>query len=72
MTIYEAIKNEGVEYDTHESDLYIQDTPKNWELLAEYHSEFIGNVTRFRNQRTGNIWLDIPFCNDEWWAKRIK
>lgn len=72
MTIYKAIKKKNIEFSTHESDLYIQDTPENWELIVMYDSEFLTNITRFKNQRTGNIWLDIPFANDEWWDKRIK
>jgi hypothetical protein len=70
-TIYEAIKEKGIEYDTHESDLYLPATEEVSNLLAEYHAEFLSNVTRFRNQINGQIWFDVPFANDLWWQNCI-
>ena len=65
-TIYQALKDAGVETDNHESDLYAKDTDVSREIMKEYPHTFSG----FLNQRDGQMWLDIPFAFDPWWEAR--
>lgn len=69
-TINRQLDDIGAELDGHESDLYVKDEPKIWAVLGAY--EFVCNITRFRSQIDGQIWLDIPFANDDFWDKRRK
>ncbi len=71
MTIYEKVKTAGLEYDTHESDLYVKDGPEIQELLKDY--KYRSNVTGFISNIDKKRWLDIPFAFDPWWdrAERI-
>jgi hypothetical protein len=71
-TLFEAVKEKNIPYDTHESDLYLPDTKEVHLLLAEYYTEFLSNIRRFKNQLNGEIWLDVPFENSEWWDKRTE
>ena len=67
MTIYDEMKAAGVEMDSHESDLYVKNTPEAREIVAGY--EYKSNVTGFTSQIDGAHWLDIPFAYDPWWTR---
>ena len=66
--LFEAVKAQGIAYDNHESDLYVEATPEARALVAQY--ECRGNVTGFRHQVTGRPWLDVPFAFSPWWDAR--
>ena len=67
-TLFDTIKTEGIEYSNHESDLYLPDTPRVREILKDFPGK---SETRFRNQITGTVWLEIPFAYLPWWEKRL-
>ena len=67
-TINQQLKEAGLELDSHESDLYVKNSDQARLIIAGY--EFQQNVTHFRSQIDGKIWLDIPFACDNWWQKR--
>lgn len=69
MTIYEEMKAHGVAIDSHESDLYVEDTPTSRVILAG-HSGFASTAKRFTNQVTGTTWIDIPFAYDPFWKNK--
>ena len=70
-TIFDKVKELGIEYDKHESDLYIPMTPITTKLVKEYeHKE---NVTKFISNSDGLVWYDIPFAFDDFWKnKRVR
>ena len=66
--IYDRMVAAGVEISHHESDLYVPDNEITRGIISEYQSK--ESVTRFRNQRTGTLWFDIPFGYKPFWDKR--
>jgi hypothetical protein len=68
MTIYEELKEAGVELDHHCSDLYAKKCPASEAIVARY--KFKTNVTLFRSQIDGEPWYDIPFAFDPQWDNR--
>jgi hypothetical protein len=68
-TLFEAIKQSGVEYSNHESDLYFPDTPQTRAILADFPL-LRSTAQRFRNQINGQPWIDIPFAYLPWWERR--
>jgi len=77
-TIYERAISAGIkcgrssdcEMDSHESDLYLKDTPKARQIVKEWQEESGRNgfVTYFYDD--GKQWMDIPFAYDPFWAKK--
>jgi len=60
-SIYEDIVTEGVEHDSHASDLYVPDTPQVREILAK-HSLVPGwSAQRFTSNIDNKPWLDLPW-----------
>jgi len=70
QTIYQRATAAGIPMDHHESDLYLQDTPEARRILAEWRDESGRDefVTYFRDQETGEQWMDIPFAYDPFWG----
>lgn len=68
MSIYTQLKAIGVPMGSHESDLYVKDTPEGREIVATH--EFFKSITRFRDQIDNEIWFCIPFAYDPWWEAR--
>lgn len=69
MTLYEAIKNAGIETGSHESDLYFPATPAALAILAQFPLEK-NNATFFTNQAPPNVgqrWADVPFAHQPFW-----
>ena len=58
-----------VEFDNHESDLYVKVVPGLMEWLKENY-QFYSNIERFTSQIDGTPWIDIPFADHQWWEKR--
>ena len=70
MNIFEQVKAAGIEYDNHESDLYIPVNDATAALIAQY--EFKANVRVFTCNITKKIWYDIPFAYTPFWDKKKK
>ena len=69
MSIYQEMKDLGVEIDHHESDLYVPVTDETRKIVNDY--EFKGNVTTFVSLVEPNVvWYDIPFAYEPWWEAR--
>jgi hypothetical protein len=69
MSIYTDIKAADLPTDSHESDLYVKDSPEAREILAEHGKKVDGwNVQGFKSAIDGAHWLDIPFAFDPWWT----
>lgn len=58
----------GIAMDSHESDLYVADSPQAREIIGRHGYRF----TTFRNEappHVGEVWLDVPFAFLPWWEK---
>lgn len=69
MSIFKQIKEAGLSYDCHESDLYVEVTPESQKIIDNYI--FKSNVTKFRSQVDQKLYFDIPFAFDPFWEKRL-
>jgi hypothetical protein len=69
VSVYAEVKAAGGYIANHESDLYIENTAENRAILARYPLEK-SNATRFRNNVTGKLCLDIPFGFMPFWETR--
>jgi hypothetical protein len=69
MTLYNELKEAGIPLSSHESDLYFKSTPESLAILEKYPLQR-RNSTRFKNNLNGEIWMDVPFSYDPWWAAR--
>jgi hypothetical protein len=68
-TLYGDLLAAGVPMDSHESDLYFQDTADSRAILARFpESASIARI--FPNQRKGGMWWDVPFAFLPWWERR--
>lgn len=68
-SLFSRIVQAGIPYDSHESDLYLPDTPEVRAILADFPLER-GNATRFRSLVDGTPWLDVPFAFMPYWEER--
>jgi hypothetical protein len=69
-TLFQKIVLAGVEFDHHESDLYLRDCPEAREILEEFPLNK-SNATTFRSEiEPRDMWLDVPFAYEYWWIKR--
>ena len=80
LSIYERAKAAGIKYgrdsdcgmDSHESDLYLKDTPEARRIVEEWREESgrDGFVTYFHID--GAQWMDIPFAFDPFWEAKAR
>jgi len=70
-SLFDAVKLLGIEYDSHESDLYLPAT-KQVQLLLRAHGITPGSktCTVFRHIVHGTNWYDVPFMYSPWWEAR--
>lgn len=68
-TLFETIKAEGIHHASHESDLYLPDTPQVRAILDKFPLQK-SNATRFKNQVNGGTWIDVPFAFLPFWEAR--
>jgi hypothetical protein len=71
-TLYQTLKEAGIETDSHESDLYFPVTEASREILSRFPLQK-GNATTFRNEappHVGERWYDVPFAFDPFWQAR--
>jgi len=66
MSLYDQLKASGAELDSHESDLYVLQTP---ESLAVIKASGLTYST-FINQIDQKVWIDVPFAHAPWWRAR--
>jgi len=66
MNIYNEAKAAGCRIGHHESDLYIEDSPKAREILKRHKMP----AKTFRSE--GASWLDVPFMYDPFWNKKAR
>lgn len=65
-TVYEALKNAGCKIDSHESDLYVEDTQAARNIIAEFDLKMI----EFRSQVNQAMWLELPFMYQPFWDQK--
>lgn len=69
-SLFEAVQAAGLEYDHHETDLYLPATPEALALLACFPLND-SNAEHFRSAIDGSPWIDVPFAYlPAWEAKR--
>lgn len=56
------------DFDSHESDLYVINTPAVRAYLKANYDRW-SNCTFFVSRVTGKGMIDIPFANDDFWEK---
>ena len=71
LSIYQQLKAAGCAIDSHESDLYVEDTETARKIIEQARKGgHPVSPSRFVNQITKTIWIDLPFCFDPWWEAR--
>lgn len=70
-TLFAEIVEAGIKYASHETDLYLPDTPQVREILKRYPLED-GNKTSFKNQVEGGQWFDVPFAYLPAWERKMR
>ena len=70
-TLFGEIVAAGIKHASHETDLYIPDTPEARAILDQFPLEK-RNARRFRNQVEGGTWIDIPFAYLPAWEAKQK
>lgn len=65
-TLYDDLIAAGCETDSHESDLYVADTPEARDIMHKHGT----TGQPFRSNVDGRIWLDVPFEFSPFWRKR--
>lgn len=68
-TLFQKIALAGIEFDHHESDLYIKDTPEAREILEQFELQN-KNAQRFTSEIDKTPWIDVPFSYEPFWIKR--
>ena len=68
-TLYQALKAAGCEIDSHCSDLYVRDTVRARDIIAEF-PEHIRELRFFVSPVDNRPWLEIPFAYDPYWNAR--
>lgn len=68
-SLYRDLAAAGLQLDSHESDLYVEDTPEARAILAR-HPTHQTNARPFRHAVTGKSWLDVPFAFEPFWQKK--
>ena len=63
--IYAEVRDKGISYDFHCSDLYIPVNKETRELVSSY--EYYMNVTIFYSD--DEAWFEIPFAYNPHWDK---
>ena len=68
-TVYTELLKAGLVTGTHCSDLYAKYCPET-KAIAEKHGKTGVLLTVFRNQISGELNYELPFCYDEFWKER--
>lgn len=73
-TLFERVRESGIPYASHESDLYVQKGEKLTEILRDFPLER-SNATSFAYQggeHHGELWADIPFAYLPFWQSKAE
>lgn len=71
-SLFQTIKEAGIPFDNHESDLYVPDTPQVREILEQSCFSTL-KPEWFINQappHKGETWVDIPFAYEPFWERK--
>lgn len=74
QSLYQALQSAGIPTDSHESDLYFQDTAESRAILSQYPDK-AASATRFTNQappHVGEQWVEVPFAFDPFWEAKAR
>lgn len=66
--IYDKVITLGIEYDHHESDLYIPVNDQTKRLMKDFEYRILSKV--FKSNIDGSPWYEIPFAYTPWWEER--
>ena len=69
-SLYDDLKENGVELDNHESDLYFHVTGVSTMILA-WHTE-VKTHSMFKHAVNGNMYYEVPFAFQPFWDKVAK
>lgn len=75
MSLYTELRDAGCTLDNHYSDLYVLSEPKADAIILEHRGRAASALSRFKSQRDGRLWWDVPFCFDPYWEavhERVK
>lgn len=70
FSLWEMVQAAGIEFDHHETDLYLPVNAETQKLIDGYR--FKCNVTMFTSQIDKKRWFDIPFAYFPAWDKKPK
>lgn len=68
-TLFQKVVAAGLEFDSHESDLYIKNSTAAHTILEEFPLNK-KNTRTFQSKVDGGLWLDVPFAYEPFWIKR--
>lgn len=69
--LYTALQDAGIPTDHHESDLYFPATEEALTILNHYPIQK-NNATFFRDNVTGDRWVDVPFSYEPFWQRAME
>jgi hypothetical protein len=69
-TIFEEIKESGVEISNWQSDLYFPKNPITDKIVNSHRGEYY--IGMFRNNNDNELWYEIPMAYDPYWEARRK
>ena len=70
-TLFAAVKQAGIPYDHHETDLYVPVTLETTVLLSKYPKQK-AITTSFHSRLGGKLWYDVPFAYEPAWDKNYR
>lgn len=66
--VYDALTQAKCKTDSHESDLYVEDTQIARDIIARFKLNF----RPFRSNADGKMWLEVPFMYQPFWDAKLK
>ena len=68
-TLFQKIVMAGIEFDHHESDLYVKNSTVVHEILEKFPMNAT-NARPFKSEIDGEMWLDVPFAYEPFWIRK--
>jgi hypothetical protein len=69
--LFDQVKDSGIPYDHHESDLYVLVTPESQKILVECLGPRPNGICTFTSQIDGKLWYDVPFAYRPFWEAKL-
>jgi len=66
-SLYQELKNAGVEITNWQSDLYCPKNAQTIPIVKKYEKEHY--ISTFKNLNDGLTWYDVAFAYDPYWEK---